>query len=285
MVESEVMDRQKDVNGATVDIFTETGDYRERWKHLEDDIERLIMRTADFVVFINKKSEIDWQTSKHYDDNIKIDKQKNNNTLNRAALLESMLDSGLPRVDYYKNLIAESIARSLDLDYRNAEIMLDRAEKFIKARRSEMSRYWYLIAAASMTLPFLLVGICLWLWRTDFVALLGKAGFILVLSSSAGAIGAVFSVIVRSGQFNFDSSAVRRLHYLEGGARIWAGAFSGFLAALAVKSELVLASLYRGETRDYLILLTAFVAGAGERLVGSIMARVENERAGQDEIE
>jgi hypothetical protein len=60
----------------------------------------------------------------------------------------------------------------------------------------------------------------------------------LSVAAAAGSCGALLSVIWRSGQLKFDSSAGEILHYLEGASRILAGALSGVLVALAVKSRI-----------------------------------------------
>jgi hypothetical protein len=93
----------------------------------------------------------------------------------------------------------------------------------------------------------------------------------------AGSCGALLSVIARTGQLKFDSSAGELLHYLEGVSRIWAGALSGILIALAVKSEFILAPLMRGGHTFTVTMLAAFVAGAGERLVTSIISKFEHQ--------
>jgi hypothetical protein len=83
-------------------------------------------------------------------------------------------------------------------------------------------------------------------------------------------------VIWRSGQLKFDCSAGKALHYLEGASRIWAGALSGVVVALAVKSQLVLAPLTRGGNAMTVLMLAAFAAGAGERLATSIISTFES---------
>jgi hypothetical protein len=103
---------------------------------------------------------------------------------------------------------------------------------------------------------------------------LGDGAFWLLLSSVGGAIGALLSVIQRTGKFTFDCSAGRALHCLEATSRIWAGAISGVLAGLAVRSEVILAVLAHGGRAPAIMMLAAFAAGAGERLATSIIAEV-----------
>jgi hypothetical protein len=98
----------------------------------------------------------------------------------------------------------------------------------------------------------------------------------LILATVAGALGALLSVITRSGNLKLDSSAGKWLHYYEGGFRIWAGVLSGFLAALAVRYEIILAPLARGEKMLGIMLIAGFIGGAGERLVKTIITKLES---------
>jgi hypothetical protein len=119
-------------------------------------------------------------------------------------------------------------------------------------------------------------GVLIWIWREPIMLAL-TANFVwLCLAAAAGSCGALLSVIWRSGKLKFDSSAGRSLHYLEGISRIWAGALSGVLVTLALKSGFILAPLTRGENSMTIIMLAAFAAGAGERLATSIISTFES---------
>jgi hypothetical protein len=77
-------------------------------------------------------------------------------------------------------------------------------------------------------------------------------------------------------KLKFDNSAGETLHYLEGASRIWLGALSGVIVALAVKSGFVLAPLSRNGDSITVLMLAAFVAGAGERLATSIISTFDS---------
>jgi hypothetical protein len=82
-------------------------------------------------------------------------------------------------------------------------------------------------------------------------------------------LGASLSVILRTGNQQFDCSAGRALHYLEGASRILAGALSGTIVALAVQTEVILALLLRGGKIMAIMILAGLAAGAAERLAPS----------------
>jgi len=250
------------------------GDYADKWAHIQH--EYLVHAAEQYIVFIDKDLDVDWETSREYDAIGHKDRGRHNAILNDAAFLESTPCDGLNRHVqlHFKRLVGEAIARSLDQDYTSAEKMLKAAREYISARSQETSRFWYLSSSSVMTLPFILAGSAFWVWRDVFSRLLGPGTFWLAMSMVAGSLGALLSVIGRSGKLHFDCSAGRRLHYLEGASRIWAGALSGLLVALAVRTELILAPLARGGKMIPAMMIAAFVAGAAERLATSIISTI-----------
>lgn len=248
--------------------------YEELWPNC--NVRHLVLSTERFIVFLDDVLDVDWSTSEAYDRDGHRDLSKHNAVVNEAALLEATPCEGisLPIKTHFKRLIGEAIARSLDSDYIGANRMLRSAQQYILARSQELSRWWYLSSSMVMALPFAITGCVFWWARTFFVQELGDGPFWLLLSSVGGAVGALLSVMQRTGKLTFDCSAGRALHCLEATSRIWAGAISGVLAGLAVRSEIILAVLARGERAPAIMMLAAFAAGAGERLATSIIAEV-----------
>jgi hypothetical protein len=240
----------------------------------------LIVSTPDYIVVIDKGGDLDWETTTSYDKKVRTDDEydlgTHNSILNEAALLEATpCGFGSNVLIQVKRLIGEALACSFDHDYAGARKTLLAAEQYLRARSEETSRYWYLLASAGMTVQFIALGGALGIWRTEFSSLLTQDGFWLTMASVTGAIGALLSVIGRSGNLKFDCSAGRGLHYLEGASRIWAGALSGVLVALAVKAEILLTALTRSDKMSVVMVLAAFAAGASERLAPSLMSKFE----------
>ncbi|HEV2265570.1 MAG TPA: hypothetical protein VGR79_13695 [Stellaceae bacterium] len=249
-------------------------DYEKRWP--DCDVHHLVLSNERFIVFLDDALDIDWTTGKVYEGY--KDQKAHNAIINDAALLEATPCNGLPVATktQFKRLIGEGIARSLDHDYDGAKKMLRAATDYILARSQETSRWWYLSASAGMTLPFVVLGGGFWLFRTFLIQSLGEGPFWLFLAGCAGAVGALLSVIGRAGKQTFDCSAGQWLHYLEGASRICAGAISGLVIGLAVRSELVLAVLARGTRMATVMVLAAVAAGYGERLATSIISDITN---------
>jgi hypothetical protein len=98
-------------------------------------------------------------------------------------------------------------------------------------------------------------------------------------------MGALLSVITRSGTLRFDCSAGRSLHHIEAASRICAGVLSGVLIALAVESGLVLGPLLASANRVTILLVAAFAAGTTERFAPSIISKLAPDAPGNARVE
>lgn len=252
------------------------GDYYEHWKNIKN-IRHLIIQTEGFIVYIDNEVDVDWQTTEAYDKAGHKNQIKHNEILNAVERLETYPCEELPEGTriHYKRLVAQGLARSFDGDYKNATSILNVASNYIRDRSEETSRFWYLSSSAAMALIILFFGIVIIFLRRWMFFLLGRQGTWLCVSIAAGAGGALLSVITRSGKLNFDCSAGKKLHFLEGASRIWAGGLSGFLVGVAIQSGFFLATLSNGLHQISLMLLGSFVGGAGERLGTSIISKFE----------
>jgi hypothetical protein len=257
------------------------GDYSDNWDHIKTSV--LIRSTSDYIVFLDADGDLDWETSIIYDEseekNPQFDVAKSNSILTDAALLEATPCEGIDAATCrnFRRIIGEALVCSLEFDYTGARKALISARDYIRARSEETSRKWYLSAAFMSAAPAAVFGAFVWVAREHVAVALGSTGLWMTLAFSAGAVGALFSVITRTGTLKFDSSAGKRLHTLEGASRIVAGAISGTLVALAVRSGVILASLARDERQLHvLMMLAALAAGAGERLAASIISKFDS---------
>lgn len=262
------------------DVPQAKSNYTDFWSDKIDDFDKayLVRSAQSHVVWLDKDGDIDWMTTDEYDQKGPKDQQKSNAILSDAAILECAPCHGLSgdTKRHFKRLVAEGLSYNFDDDYRTAQQMMREAQAYIKVRSEEISRRWYLSASAAMAAIMILLGGIVWLYRQPIATSLTADFTWLFLAAVAGSCGALLSVIWRSGQIKFDCSAGKALHFLEGASRIWAGALSGVLVALAVKSEFILAPLMRGGNTMTVIMLAAFAAGAGERLATSIISTFES---------
>lgn len=254
-------------------------DYCKAWPGAK--VHYLVMETDDFIVFIDPEIDVDWITSKKFDEQGHNDLEAHNNILNRTAWLESLPTHDLnPKIRLsYKRMLGEAIARSLSHDYLNAGKILDESEVFVKARNEELARFWYLSSSGVMTFIILLCGFLIWYEREVVSQAVGEALFWLVIASVAGATGALLSIIMRMGKTSLDCSAGKTLHQLESVSRIVAGMISAVLACLAVYAEIIFPVFSKlGNARAFLVLIS-LVAGASERWAPSIIENLEKQGA------
>lgn len=250
------------------------------WSNL--NLRRLIFEGTDYVIYVDKDGHFNWQTSERYAALMAPNQQdyqhsKSNTIINQSELLQASLSEGLPQAtkDQAYDLIGAALTSCLEFDYESAERMLATAQAYIQTRNEEMSRYWYLsatfYAAASV------VAICLAVFAlAAYFPLLQADGWQwAVLASAAGAIGALLSVISRSGRLSFDPAAGKKLHTLEAASRIIAGALSGAIVYAAIKSGIILSPLFPDGANNAVIMLGALAGGAAERLASSIITTFE----------
>lgn len=255
------------------------GDYPEKWAH--HDIGFLVRATEHFIVHIDRKGQIDWETTPDYDQELKqrpenIQAQLSELSGDISVCEASMVQSYSTDIrHHYLKLLGEARAHVILAEIGPAEKMIRAARKYYRERSEEMSRNWYVSTGIISAGLYLILGILAWLTRAPLLALLGPTGFMTLLAACSGAVGAMFSIIARSGKLIFKASAGLRIHRLEASSRVTIGAISGIVAYLAFKSGLVLGSLAQGEKTKSLLLLASLAAGAIERVATSIISKFD----------
>jgi hypothetical protein len=253
----------------------------DRWKGSEKDIRYLVYEDTRFIVFIDHDMDIQWETDDEFDKVLgqRDEKSKGQyyNVMTRAALAETLPADGLTakQQQRFKRLIGEATVCCFEAQYDNALSALGYAREYLGDRAQEVSRYWYLSSSILFALPFALVAVALWHWRLPVTSAFGVEPFWLAIAICSGALGALLSVMSRTGNLAFSSSSGLRLHRLEALSRIAVGAMSGGVLDLAFLSKLFLSPISAGGRVHVVMMLAAFAAGASERLAPSIIAQFE----------
>lgn len=256
-----------------------------KWKHLEPDIEHLVLVTETFIVYVDCALDVDWSLRDGEEGESDTDLTPEEVAaaeedekgfavvLNRVAMLETSPCDELPRRMklHFKRLLGEGIARGLQGDFEGAQFILGAAGDYIAARSEETSRFWYLSGSTATAFIFIAIGCLGWCVRGWLQEQVGLFAFWEGLAACAGAIGALLSVIGRTGNQHFDCSAGKRLHYLEAASRIVAGLISGALVGLAVHAQVFLTALTHGGNLPSIMILAALASGVSERLATSII--------------
>jgi hypothetical protein len=136
-----------------------------QWKHLQNSVKLLILETEDFIVFIDNRGFVNYETADTYDEDDEQDLEQHNFIMNEVTALETTWSDQLsPRMRLnFKCLIGEALARSFEADYKNAHLMLQSSGEYIKARSQEISRYWYLTSTIVVALTISTLGLLAWL--------------------------------------------------------------------------------------------------------------------------
>lgn len=244
------------------------------WKKYDFKIWDVVDWTVEYIIFIDSKLELDYRFHKTIQDIPRF-----NQAMNQASLLETSISPDAPlsvRI-FCKRLIGEAMACALEEDYDNTRTMFESASTFILARSRETSRIWYLTYSALFALPILGIGFLAWICIHNGIETgLGTSFLWLAICGAAGAVGALLSVISRSGALAFDAIAGRKLHFVEAASRITTGMISGVIAGFAIKSGIALKQVFDASQGQYFLLLAACGVGAGERYVGSIISDVNS---------
>ncbi len=251
---------------------------QEKWGVL--NLKHLILETKDFIVFIDNSEDLDWITTDDYDEKGPEIPAKHNEILNTVALLECkpiIHLSDKNRLNY-KRLLGESLARSLEHDYKKAADILGQAEHYLVERGKELSRRWYLSRAGNTSAIIFTAGLILWVFRDYSTMVLGYTVFITSLSVIAGGLGALLSIIFRMGNESLDCLSGKDLHELESMYRIVAGMLSAFLASLLVRMEIFVPVFSKTSHLEIAIIVVGFIAGMSERFAPSILAKLDSKK-------
>jgi hypothetical protein len=156
---------------------------------------------------------------------------------------------------------------------------LDEAEDFMlrSAMRRTQSHYLKGMLAGTAAV---LVGVGLLAWLLSAVGLAGSENADAVLALSAGASGALISVLMRmtGGQFSMslptlDADMRKTDVHLVAAARPLIGAVSGVIAYALVRSSLIPINPPSADDATFLWMGVAFMAGFSERLAQDMFAR------------
>ena len=170
-------------------------------------------------------------------------------------------------------MVGEGLVRALDFQGDCANQMLDKAAEYGAARNQEIARFWYLSGAVVTATVFATVLLIAFL-NSDFgIKILGETKFFIGLGSCVGALGALFSVLLRAGKIPLDPSAGRTLHQFEGGGRILIGVLSA--SVIQVAAHIGIAFSIFAQKGNAGMFIIAFAAGFSEQLAHTIIKKVE----------
>lgn len=179
-------------------------------------------------------------------------------------------------------MLASALCLAAQGEQNAAMEEVERAEKFLTDRNREWSRATFMLICIAIAAAFsLAIGVSLcWKGASPLVVFSAASwdwtqwpflGY--SRAAIAGAFGAVISVLLLDQRTSrVDPTSGWGMQFAEGFFRILAGSLGAVFVLLAVKADVVLS---KQEPYSALVLLVCVIAGVSERLVPSIIKRVE----------
>jgi hypothetical protein len=237
------------------------------WEHREPEFGYLIRSTQEYVVFLDRDGDLDWETIDEFD--AKLANKEFGGLSNRIGLLQAMPSEYLSRANRraFGIMLGEALVRGLDGDPKTGNEMLDQATEFVRERNLELAREWYLEGVGFAFVATGLVALSGGLLQSSTHG--GARG--VEIAVVGGAVGAVFSVLARASAIPLNASSGPRLHHLEGASRVAVGAIGGAVVALAILAHLVLP----GWATPAGFALGGMAGGFSERLASNLIDHVQ----------
>lgn len=200
-----------------------------------------------------------------------------NRIIVRAEMLQALPVEHLTddHIRISRVLIAQSIQAILYGDNDTATQNLSEADAFIRSRKAEIGRRWYIEGSTVGIVSIILI--IAYLITSDWMT---ETASELATLACFGAVGAYLSTLHRITGFPWDPSAGRTLHYYESIARLITGFIGGLLIVIAAKAGVLFSfPADASDTQFWFAAIASFVAGISERLVPNFVQRIENQVA------
>lgn len=251
------------------------GQYESLWGNHRDNCKKIIRITENYIVYIDKRNHIDWETTESYDSSIpsenKADREK---LLSQCSISEHKPTGGLSEefILSFKTIIGESIVNCLENNCDGSTDILKQAHEFRLERIVEKSREWYLSFTVGISSLIILIALLI-NWKCIQI----NEGVLEYINIGAWAVaGSCLSIILRSGNMQSASYAGKQLHFIESGCRLIGGFISGQIVYLGIKSGFLFSSLIDVNNFQYVSSFMALLAGASERFTPSIISKIED---------
>lgn len=250
------------------------GQYATQWEHHTCYCKKIIRITDGYIVYIDKKNNIDWETAdKHDKINEPQERTNREKILSQCSITEHKPADGLSErsILSFKTIVGEAIVNCFERNFDEAKEILKLADEFRIDRVIEKSRQWYLMFTT--VLSAIIIFIALQINANNIPV---WEGILPYSNIGAWAIsGVCLSIILRSGNLKNVSYAGMNLHFIESGCRLIGGFITGQIVYLGIKSGIIFSSLVNENNHQYIICLLALLAGASERFAPSIISKID----------
>jgi len=261
---------KKEKNNSQCDF----GQYADLWGSHNESCKRIIRITSDYIVYLDKRNNIDWETTAGYDTSKSSENRaEREKVLSQCSIAEHKPVDGLSEASIlsFKTIVGEAIVNCLENNCDGSIEILKQADEFRLDRVVEKSREWYL----SFTVTLAAIAILIVLLINAESIPIGEEALQSINVGAWAVAGACLSIILRSGRLQHASYAGKSLHFIESGCRLIGGFISGQIVYLGIKSGILFASFVGDNNAQNVISLLALLAGASERFAPSIITKIE----------
>lgn len=245
--------------------------------YLNHTVKVLIMKDNEFIVYLDENYFVEWITSDVFD--TKRGWAENySDVLNKVALLETksevlLFEKHLPP---FRRLLGEAIATLLDAkDAKKAETFLTEAELFMQQRVNEKTRQRMVASSVLVLLLIMGLGYLLWSYQYAISQKISADIYEIINLSLYGSLGAFLSVVSRIKEIQSDPTASVWMYCLDSFLRILVGVIGAFFIIVIIKAKIITSSIIPKDDSWLVYVALAIVAGSSERLVPSVIKRIE----------
>jgi L-rhamnose mutarotase len=240
-----------------------------------DNISVLVRHNdGKYVVFLDQASELDWETTNAFEEENAVNSEERDKILAEIEWLQHQPCVKIiskERQVCFNLLLAECWCYALDDFFEIANTHLRRAEQYLNDRKVETSRKWQLFSCLSIVGVFAIAVITI--NRCFFVSatFTDWSNYLLF-----GALGTALSLIINSSVRTYNCESGKLLNFLEVLSRLIASLLSCIVIILMFDLNIIFTALKDNHAPEALRLLCV-IAGFSERLIPSILRKMEND--------
>jgi hypothetical protein len=255
-----------ETDDADVSTDSEFIDIEDEFDISHGEIETLVRyHKGQYVVFIDKSTELDWATTDEYDDriNLKYENEKELKTKRAEAMSEIEIIQHKPIIDlldksYNKKeviessvgnrkkhliwMLAEAIVYVLDEEYEVAKGHIVKINAFLSERNYEISRKWQMVTSGVATIIIFFVFLSAY-FMLKSIATVNELVLTFIKFMPFGALGSTMSIFQRGRKQEHNCESGKTLNIIETIARLSTGMVAAFIALCLFNLEMVFAIL------------------------------------------
>lgn len=225
--------------------------------------------SEDFLVFIDRDLDLDYATD------FPLGPDRNSIISEIIAASSNPSHHLTPKEQLsFKRILGGALTCAIDDSIEKARVQLQEGKDYLKKRTAECSRLWIMTS----TLPVICVLILIGFFKQELFAVEDVKLSPWLITMYFALLGSFFSMALRSGRGEMDSSSGLKLHILEVVIRFISGAIAGLAATFILNSPLcpeVFEGLLKNPGGPQTI---GFIAGFSDKFIRSFISKYELEK-------